>query len=334
MYKVKFTKIKFFLLGLFILGIINIPNISFADTQIQVQEGDINVETVPNNPQPYDDVTINISSYATDLNSAIITWQGNGSTLLSGIGKTSYSFKAGGPNTTQTININITPAGSLSSITKSVTIAPSEIDLLWQSLDGYTPPFYKGKDLPSKGSTIRVVAIPNTDTIKSGNGSLTYTWQNGGNAVTDASGYNKNSYDFKNSLFDDINEITVIASSVSGDYTAENTAEIPVYDPQIIFYKRSPTEGVLYNNALGPETTMTEDEMTVVAEPYFLALKGNEDNFTYNWQINGNDIETPSKKSELTVRPTSHGGYATIDIMIENANALFQKVSNELKLNL
>jgi len=334
MYKVNFTKIKIFLFGFFVLGIINIPYISSAEMQIEVQEGEISVETIPNNPQPYQDVTITISSYATDLNKAIITWQSESRTVLSGIGETSYSFKALGPNTTTFFDINITPVGAMSTISKRVVIAPSEIEIMWESVDGYTPPFYKGKSLPISGGLIRAVAIPNTNTIKSGSGSITYNWKNADSAVPDASGYNKNAYVFKNSMFDDVNEITVTASSVAGNYGAENTIKIPVYKPKIVFYKKSPTEGVLYNNALNKEAIMSEDEMTIVAEPYFLSLKGHEGKFTYSWQINGERITTPSKKTELTIRPTSRGGYATIDVVIENLNELFQKASNQLKLNL
>src|ERR1035437_8999033 len=334
MNKVKITKIKIFLLGVFIIGIINIPYLSYAETQIEIQEGDINVETVPNNPQPYQDVTINLSSYATDLNKAIITWQSGSNTVLSGIGKTSYSFKALGPNTTTVFDINITPAGAMSTVSKRVVISPSEIEIMWESVDGYTPPFYKGKALPISGGLIRAVAIPNTNTIKSGNGSITYTWKNADNTILDASGYNKNSYVFKNSLFDTKNVISVIAQSVNGNYGAENTIDIPVYQPKMVFYKKSPTEGILYNNALGSESVMTEDEMTIVAEPYFLSIKGNEYKFTYGWKINGADIDTPLKKTELTVRPTARGGYATIDVLIANANELYQTVTGQLTLDL
>ncbi|HLP86904.1 MAG TPA: hypothetical protein VK153_03475 [Candidatus Paceibacterota bacterium] len=330
----KSTKIKTFLIGFFILGILNIPNISFAETQIEIQEGEIDVETIPNNPQPYEEVKIVLSSYATDLNKAIISWQSETGTVLSGIGKTSYTFKAGGPNTSNTFNISITPAGSMSSITKFISIIPSEIEIMWESADGYTPPFYKGKSLPVSGGLIKAVAIPNTNTIKSGSGSITYTWKNLGSTVLEASGYNKNSYTFKNDLFNDKNEVTVIASSVEGGYKAEKTIRIPIYTPKIVFYKKSPTEGTLYNNALNKEATMTEDEMTIVAEPYFISLKNKDKNFTYKWQINGNNITTPSKKTELTVRPTSRGGYATIQLDIENISELFQKVGNQLKLKL
>lgn len=328
----KSIKIKKILFGLFVLSVTIIPYFSFAETQIEIQEGDISIETSPDNPQPYQNVTINISSYATDLNKAIITWRNESKTVLSGIGKTSYTFKTQGPNTSNVFNINIIPIGEMNTINKTVVISPSEIEILWESFDGYTPPFYKGRTLPVNGGFIKAVAIPNTNTIKSGNGSISYTWKNADSTNLDSSGYNKNSYIFKNDIFNDKNEITVIASSVAGNYTAENTIEIPVYDPKIIFYKKSPIEGILYNNAYNKESAMTEDEITLVAEPYFMSLKGND--FSYNWKINGETINTPSKKTELTIRPASRGGYATINLIMENLDDLFQKASNTLKLNL
>lgn len=330
----KSTKIKKFLIGLFILGIINVPYFSLAETQIEIQEGEIGVTISPNSPGPYQDVSINISSFATDLNKAIITWQYGAKTVLSGIGKTSYSFKTEGVGSSNIIIINITPVGSINTITKKINIAPAEIEIMWESVDGYTPPFYKGKSLPISGGLIKAVAIPNTNTIKSGNGSISYIWKNNDSVVEASSGYNKNAYIFKNSMFDEINQIGVQASSVAGNYNAESIIEIPIYKSKLLFYKKSPTENVLYNNALNKETTMIENEMTIVAEPYFLPLKGGEGSLSYTWKINGKNVATPSKKTEITIRPSSRGGYATINLSMENINKLFQEVSNQLKINL
>lgn len=328
----KMMKILFGII--FIISIVYVPSFSLAETQIQTQEGEINIETIPNNPRPYEEVTIKISSFATDLDRAIIVWEGPSGTVLSGIGKTSYSFTASGPNTTSIFNITIKPVGSMNTIEKRIIVSPSEIELLWESVDGYTPPFYKGKSFSSKEGFIKAVAIPNTNTIKSGSGSISYSWKNNESAVQNASGYNKNSYTFKTDLFDNKNTITVTASSVNDNYSAENSLDIESYSPKIIFYKRSPTEGVLYNKALNSKSSFTEDEMTVVAAPYFLALKGSENNFIYNWSINGDKINTPSKKTELTIRPTSRGGYASIGVVFENINKLYQKVTGTLKLTL
>lgn len=308
--------------------------VSNAEMQIETQEGDINVETSPSNPEPYKEVSINITSYATDLNKAIISWRVDSNTVLSGIGETEYSFTAKGPDIVSTVDITIKPSGSMTTITKTIRIVPSEIEIMWESINGYTPPFYKGKNLPISGGLIKAVAIPNTSTIKSGIGSISYTWKNNENTNLDSSGYNKNSFIFKNGRFDDVNKISVTATSVSGNYAAENSIEIPVYKPKIIFYKKSPTEGNLYNIALNKESQMVEDEMTIVAAPYYMPIVGNEKDLSYVWKINDKTIKTPTIKSELTLRPNSRGGYATVNLVIENVNELFQKVSNQLKLNL
>lgn len=325
--------VKIFVFILF-LGVFCIPYYSKAENQIIVQDEEIVVNMIPNNPEPYQDVRIEISSYSTDLNKAIITWKGDGGVVLSGVGKTSYSFKTSGPNTKMNFEVVIKPVGSMSSLTKKISIFPSEVTLLWESLDGYTPPFYKGKTLNTKGSTIKAVAIPNTNTIKSGLGNMSYTWKNNDEVVQEASGYNKNYYTFKGDLFDGENEISVNVSSVEGNYNAENQIQIPSYKGKVIFYKKSPTEGVLYNKALLNDSFFSGEEMSIVAEPFFLSIRNRENSFYYNWKINGESIETPSKKKEITLRPTSKGGYATVSVTFEDMQRLFQKITGSLKLNL
>ena len=275
-----------------------------------------------------------ILSYAFDLNKSVIKWESGGNIVLSGYGKTSYTFKAFGPNTTTSINVSITPPNTIATITKNILISPAEVGLLWESVGGYAPPFYKGKTFVSREGWIKTVAIPNTNLNNNGTGKFTYTWSSNDNNIQSASGYGKDSYVFKNSILKNTENITVIASSVDGSYNATKTIDIPTISPKLIFYKRSPTEGILYNNALKDGDFMQENEMTIVAEPYFLSLKGNESNFTYKWSVNGKDIETPSNKSELTVRPGSRGGYATIPLTIQNLKTLFQEVTNQLKLSL
>ncbi len=317
-----------------LLSIFFVSKYSSAAIEIPIQDSDISVETIPENPEPYQDVTIKISSYATDLNKAKIDWQNNSKLILSGIGKTSYSFKALGPNSALIFNIAITPEGSINKINKQVAIKPSEIDLLWEAVDGYTPLFYKGKSFVSAEGIVKVVGIPNTNTIKSGKGSMSYSWKSKDSNVAGASGYNKDSYVFKNNELNSQEEITVTASSVDGQYDATKKIIIPIISPKIIFYKKSPADGILYNKALIDDTFVEENEITVVAEPYFLALKNKENAFTYNWKINGEGITTPTKKTELTIRPSARGGYATISIVMEDLKSFFQKVTGQLKLTL
>ncbi len=310
------------------------PSILKAESEILLQESDVEIEIIPQNPEPYQDVTINLISYSTDLNKAQITWQSGSNVILSGYGKTKYSFTTSGPNTTTVFDIKITPTDSLNSVTKKVLISPSEVEVLWEAVNSYTPPFYKGKAFLSKEGTVKVVAIPNTNVIKQGKGKVSYTWKLNDTTDQNASGYNKDSFIFKNSSLNTTEEVTVVASSVDDNYNAVKTFEIPTISPKIIFYKKSPTLGVLYSRALLNNTFLEEDELTIVAEPYYLDLKGNEFNFNYSWKINGESVVTPKKETELTIRPSSRGGYATIELTMQNLKTLFQEVNGYLKLSL
>jgi hypothetical protein len=325
------SRIKILIVAFLIISF-SLPTLSFG-AEIGVLESDISVSIAPENPKPYDDMTITLTSYATDLNKALIEWRSGKDLLLSGYGKTSYSFKALGPNTPITLNVNITPVGS-DKVSKQIVVNASEITMLWEGADSYTPPFYRGKSFVSREGSIRVVAIPETNTIKSGKGNIAYTWKSGDNTILSASGYNKDSYVFRNSNLNTSENISVQASSIDGRYDASDSIQIPIIDPKIVFYKKSPTEGVLYADALTSETTFEGDEMTIVAEPYFFSLNQSAQYITYGWQINGKAIDTPLRKTELTVHPASRGGYANVSLVIENLNSLFQKVSASLKLNL
>jgi hypothetical protein len=333
--EVKYSLAKILTAFIFVfLCIFFVSKYSSAAIEIPIQDSDISVETTPENPEPYQNVTIKISSYATDLNKAKIVWTNNSKVVLSGIGETSYSFQALGPNSALIFNIAITPESSINKINKQVVIKASEIELLWEAIDGYTPLFYKGKSFASAEGMIKVVGIPNTNTIKSGKGSMVYSWKSKDSNVVSASGYNKDSYVFKNSELNSSEDITVIASSVDGQYDATKQINIPIVSPKVIFYKKSPTDGILYNQALVDDTLMSENEFTIVAEPFFLAYKNKESAFTYDWKINGESIATPSRKTELTIRPTSRGGYANISITMEDLKSFFQKVTGQLKLTL
>lgn len=330
---VKYIKAKALFCILVVCTLFYVSHLSlYAESQIPILDEDISIELTPRNPEPYKDVTIALTSYSTDLNKAVISWQINGQTVQSGIGKIKHTLKAGGPDSIITVTINIVPVGSVTSLSKKIIIRPQEMDLMWESVDGYTPPFYKGKSLPIIGGSIKVVAIPNSTTIKSGSGSITYKWKNNGEVVSDSSGYNKNYYVFRNDILEKDSKISVLASSVSGDYSSEKSININMFKPKLLFYKKSPSEGILYNNSLQKEESISENEMTIVAEPYYFPNKNV--NTIYTWKINGEPIQTPSKKTELTVRPTSSGGYATINLTIKNVKDFFQEVSNNLKLNL
>jgi hypothetical protein len=328
MIKVRFFKIKLITFLFSFLAFVLIGKTAFCIDQIPFLASEIIVEVSPNNPQPNETVTIYISSYSTDLNKATITWRSEGGVVLSGIGKTSYSFSAPPANVSALYSISITPQGG-KTINKKISIRPADIDLFWEADRGYAPPFYKGKTLPITNSSVKVVAIPNTRNDRG----FSFVWKKDGSVLNDKSGYDKNYYTFINSSFDLSNEITVIASAVQGDYVAQKNIEISVYEPKIIFYKKDPAMGIDYNNALINNSSVTDEEITILAEPYYLPTKDGSGKFIYDWSINNKLIDTPLKKNELSIRPTSRGGYAIINLDLYHISNMFQKAFNSIKIN-
>lgn len=303
-----------------------------TNAEIKILESDISVEIVPENPKPYSDVTIKLSSYATDINSANIDWIVNNEKVLGGVGRTTYSFKTNGPNSPTIIRVNIIPQGGVQ-VSKQIVIQPSEIEMFWQAVDSYTPPFYKGKALPISEGQIKVVAFPNTINVaKADKKNMVYAWKLNNESIQSDSGYGKDSFVFQNSILFNKERIKLSVSSVDNTYNAIGSLEVGITSPKLIFYRKSPINGTLHNTAINGSTTMYEDEMTVVAEPYF--LNRNSSDLQYVWKINNEKIETPSRKTELTIRPSSRGGYATIDLSVESTTKLFQSIKNNIRINL
>src|SRR5690606_10591875 len=68
---------------------------SFITNPGAIRDNDIAVDFSPAVPGPNQNVKITLSSFATDLNKAAITWSVDGKESLSGTGKTSFSFTTG-----------------------------------------------------------------------------------------------------------------------------------------------------------------------------------------------------------------------------------------------
>jgi hypothetical protein len=312
--------------------LITVPFISSAESGLT--ERDVNIELNPAIPVPHKNVTATLTSYTTDLNKALIEWKdASNNVLLSGTGEKSYTVNAGEPNSDINIQVHITPFGDSNPIVKQLFIHPADVDILWQIDDAYTPPFYKGKALPTSESIIRAVAMPNAG-ASSTKSNIVYIWKLEHNTISKSSGYGKDSFIFKNSYLRDVEHIEVNASSVNSSYSATNNVTIPIGSANILFYLKNSDGVVEYNKAITANTTISSDESTIVAEPYFFPIKSGAGNLVYSWKINGESINTPRNPLSLTIRPASTGGYATISLSIENVAKLFQNVSANLRINL
>src|SRR3990172_6069368 len=250
----------------------------------QARDSDISVLINPESPAPLENVDLSVSSFAVDLDKAQISWRLNGQLVLSRIGVKSFSFRTEEAGTPTTIDISIAVAG-LPGLNKRVIIQPGEVDLLWEAVDSYVPPFYRGKALPSSEGEIKVTAIPNIVTptgIKLTDDAFSYNWKRNFNVDQGLSGYGKKSYSFKNSYLEGVEDISVSVSSVLGNYSAGGKTSITPTNPKIIFYEKDPVLGIKYGEAITGGFTLRKNAMTITALPYFFSAKLDSSDFKYS----------------------------------------------------
>lgn len=297
----------------------------------------ISVDIVPLNPNPGENTIINLSSYATNLDGVSISWFVNGKKISSAIGMKSFSLNAPSVGSETTVRAVVSiPDGD---IEKKVVIRPSVMSILWQATDSYVPPFYRGKALPISESNIKVVALPE---VKSGNtlvstSNMLYDWKKNYTNDASASGYGKNSYTFVNDYLENLDNVSVTASTLDGKYSSQANVNISVFSPQISFYKNDSLLGILWDNALQDGHKIQEgDGETLVAEPYFISPKEiRSPSLVWNWFINGSLTNNvfDSRKNWMPIKVEGGvSGVSTVGVSLENKNQLLGTASKQISI--
>ena len=325
------TTIFISVFGIFISGLFFIQTpIALAQFNSALPTA-INIDISPTAPKPNDTVTVVISSYATDLNGATITWKINGKKISSGKGLKDLSFVVGPTNTTTTLSLTIlTTEGE--TIQKNYTIKPTSVDLIWQAT-GYTPPFYKGKTLFSHQDIIEFIALPHVFSSKGVEippQNLIYTWTRNGTVVGDFSGFGKYTYTVQSSIISRALDVQVQVTSPTTDSIGSAEVVVPPLEPEIVFYEKNPLYGIQFQRALTDEVTLNSSkEIEIVGEPYFFGTKDPKDNsLSYKWNINNTSIGGDmTQQSRVFRQADGTSGTSFISLSIENTKQILQSAS-------
>ncbi len=298
---------------------------------------DVGVQINPENPGPNEQVSVTLSSFATDLNSATVTWQVGGKTIKSGKGSKTFSFSTGGLNSTTNLRIVIRTAEG-ETIEKTYSIKPTNVDLVWQVF-GYTPPFYKGKALFSHQDKIQFVAIPH---VIGSNGkeinpkNLIYTWTRNGTVIGDFSGYGKDTYTVAASVIS--RPLTVSVEVTSPDVDGVGTAVVtanPV-EPTVLLYEKNPLYGIQFQKALVGDIDMgSSKEINILSMPYFFGVSyPTHPELTYSWSINSTQVDGGLNATSKVFRPLEGtSGASSIAVSIEDSAKILQFSSTSFNLS-
>jgi hypothetical protein len=303
------------------------------DIITQALSKDLEVKTDPIYPSPNEKVTATVVSNVADLNRADIFWYVNDKLEAKGKGMDEFEFSTKSAGDATIVDIVIKTKEGLR-VDKKITINPIEMDIIWEA-ESYTPPFYKGKALLSPKTTQKIIAMPNFVTPSGKTipaNELIYKWREDGKVLKKKSGYGKYVYYTEAPYLFWDKKISVEVSSFGNSLKAYAEIKPKVITPGVVFYKDLPVEGVWYGDAVGQDFNLSDQEVTVKAEPYFFAKDDiNAGDLKFNWSLNGKRVTGNNDK--LTLRQEGGEGSARISVDIKNMAKTFQSARDSFLLN-
>ena len=302
-----------------ILTVFSLVPVVYAQFDSPIASTDLTIGLTPQYPRPGEAVQLTAQVRGVDLAGSTFVWRADGTIIAQGVGVSSAPVTAGALGSETAVEMDMeTPQGTVRSA--QATVAPTEIDLLVNA-DSYTPPFYRGRALPSIGTNVVAQAltrfvradgslIPDSDII--------YTWKHGGQVLGALSGRGRSSavIPVRHLYTND----TVTVDAVSSDLT--RSGEVSVFVPSVKsvldLYEDHPLFGILFNNALRTSASIPETEMAFAAIPYFAQATGpNDAALSYAWRVN--DTPVPASvgtPSEITINADNSNGQAQVALEV------------------
>lgn len=288
-------------------------------------------KTSPTSPGPNEEVTVNITSYAIPLNVSLITWYADKETLASGVGVNSVSLRTKdlGQSTTLRVLI-VAPDGAQHE--KRYVLTPAVVDILWEA-DTYTPPFYKGKALPTYSSRVKVVAVPNFGPTINKTGAFSHTFTSGTKGVPTEAGGNSALLSMKYAGSN--SPIAVTVTDTRSGAIASGKDNVPTVEPAILFYEDAPLLGIRSERALRGSIATKGVTFKVRAVPYYFS---NDDivngSLSYNWHNGGSAIAAGIDPNILVVGKGGRDAQSSeVTLSVQNTRRILQKASADLVIN-
>jgi hypothetical protein len=314
------------LFKLFFIAASVLAGMTPAYAQIAGSQGDdVQFIVTPEVPGPNEQVTIQARGIGGFLGDANITWQQDSKTVLSGAGESSFSFTTKGVGVPTRVHVAI-DSPTQGSFTQDFTFSPGVIHLLWEA-NTSVPPLYRGKALYSPGSQIKVFALPQI--VANGSfvlaGSLSFQWSVGGNPVTAQSGLGRSILTYSGNQ---LNQGENIAVDVMLGSSKVGHAElvIPAANPQLLMYVKDPLRGTLFDQALPSNISLSGQEITLFAQPYYFANESLANkSLAYAWTLDSQATDGPDAQNGLlTLRQSGSGaGQSNLRVELQN-NSTYQ----------
>ena len=215
---------------------------------------------------------------------------------------------------------------TLEDVTKSTIYTPgnsSSASTVSLSAEGvtYTPPFYRGRALPSADAPVRIHA----DAQFGGSvpaSSVNYTWTINTRVMQNLSGLGKSDLLLSGASLYGTMIVSVAASA--GSLHGSQTIRIPAVTPKVVLYNDDPLLGMRYHTAIDATTPLHSSETTLVAEPYFFAVSSPvSSDLIYKWSVNGSPVLSDQDSPARITLNVDGGGEATASVGLTLSSTQF-----------
>lgn len=303
---------------------------NMGSAQLNPVSDDIVIKLSPKFPGPRAEIRAEAISFSFDVRSASFSWFVNGKPASSGKGKDNITFSTGPLGSKTTIRVT---AKSFDEklFEKTFTLNVGELHLSW-SASTYTPPWYKGKPLPTRGSLVKIVALPNlfSSGRRISSESLIYNWSLDEKLLKNSSGRGRDTLSITPDNSPSIpHKVKLLVSDDTKTITYEKTIEIASHEPTISFYQLLPLRGPTYQRSLSSLELNSGDEAKIIGVPFFFSINSLS-LLNYLWTVGGSKIASESISPNILHYQTELGSSATQNIVlkIENPIYIFERGEN------
>ncbi len=282
----------------------------------------------PATPIPNDKITIAIESYETNIDNALISWTVDGQTVKNGVGEKYLEVYMGNIGTSKIVKASVTGGGI--NITKSITLKPADVDLLWQGR-GYAPPLYKGRNLWANQGFLTLIAIPHVVNSSGSELSLNnfvYRWTKNGEILGGISGRGKNSLTFADSVLNLPQDLSVEVFDGNA-LVASKTITLHAQNPKVLVYENNPLLGYMFNYESGSGFNLNKPEVTFASFPFFFsALTRFDPSLSFGWS--SSKTTNSESTNEIVYRiPENTKGTSYIKSIVKNNTQMLQGGSRD-----
>lgn len=274
----------------------------------------------PQYPNPDEQVTATIDDYSMNNTGAVITWYFDGLSAPAVNNLRTITFTAPAVGTTMNVVARLTfPDGR--TVESKRIITPLYLDFIIEP-QTYTPAFYQGRALPTKGSLVYINALLQTQDGPVDSSKYSYTWTLNNKSVYGGARYG-NSWAAITVPHGSASIVTIAVQDSSGTTVARKLFALPAVNVEIQFYEISTLFG-LGTKAVTDSVILTGNSTSIKAVPYYLDTRAVSSNLFTEWRINNQKAQTGNNDPFEINLTGGVSGNAVVSFKLNNLNELLQ----------